>query len=53
MTHIEDKLASYPVNLELRLRAVRTLIQNIAKTTETIGTIEESLKWGQICLGNL
>lgn len=43
-----DKLASYPDGLQQRLSAVRALIIDIGKSTETIGTLDESLKWGQI-----
>ena len=50
---VEEKLTSYPNELSQRLCAVRTLIQNIAQTTEAIGTIEESLKWGQISLATV
>ncbi|MCF6275216.1 MAG: DUF1801 domain-containing protein [Robiginitomaculum sp.] len=48
MTSIEKKLATYPDLLAKRLSQVRTLIQEIATATKSIGTLEENLKWGQI-----
>ncbi len=48
MTSIAKKLATYPKPLAQRLSQVRTLVQEIATTTQSIGTLEESLKWGQM-----
>lgn len=50
LTDIEHKLNTYPHALSQRLRAVRTLITEIATSNETIGTLDESLKWGQISI---
>jgi len=47
---IEQKLKTYPRVLSQRLRAVRALIFSIADGADTIGKIEENLKWGQISI---
>ncbi len=39
--------ASYPKDLRARLMALRQLILNTAATTNGVGELEETLKWGQ------
>ncbi|PHR92976.1 MAG: hypothetical protein COA69_06565 [Robiginitomaculum sp.] len=41
-------LDHYPPTLKARLRAVRSLIFELAQNDEEIGEIVESLKWGQL-----
>ncbi|PHS37888.1 MAG: hypothetical protein COA91_08980 [Robiginitomaculum sp.] len=53
MTSVEEKLATYPELLAKRLSQVRTLVQEIATTTKSIGTLEENLKWGQISIATV
>ena len=50
MTNVEKKLTAYPDLLAKRLSQVRTLIQETASTTKSIGRLEENLKWGQISI---
>ncbi len=39
--------ASYPAALRKRVLALRELILDVAATTPGVGTLEESLKWGE------
>ena len=39
--------AAYPAELRDRLMALRRLIFETAATTEGVGPLEETLKWGQ------
>ena len=39
--------SAYPKPLRTKLLALRRLIFDIARTTQGIGTLEETLKWGQ------
>ena len=38
---------AYPKPLRARLLALRRLILDVARTTEGVGALEETLKWGQ------
>ena len=40
--------SSYPKRLRDKLLALRRLILDTAKTTDGVGTLEETLKWGQV-----
>jgi hypothetical protein len=40
--------SSYPPPLRTRLLALRQLILDTARTTEGVGPLEETLKWGQV-----
>ena len=47
MNAVDNKLATYPAILRTALQRLRDLIHQTAGTTDGVGTIEESLKWGQ------
>jgi hypothetical protein len=40
--------SSYPKRIQTRLLALRQLILDTARTTHGVGTLEETLKWGQV-----
>ena len=40
--------SSYPKRLQIKLLALRQLILDTARTTDGVGTLEETLKWGQV-----
>ena len=44
---VAQAFASYPANIRRKLLALRELIFNVAASTEGIGLLEESLKWGE------
>jgi uncharacterized protein DUF1801 len=44
---VEAVFAAYPSPVRAKLLALRRLIFDTAKTTEGVGTLEETLKWGQ------
>jgi hypothetical protein len=44
---VETAFGAYPSRVRARLRALRRLILDTAKATEGVGTLEETLKWGQ------
>ncbi len=44
---VDRVFASYPPKIRRRLRAVRKLILDAAKSTEGVGKLEETLKWGE------
>ena len=44
---VEEKFASYPNDFRTKLLTLRELIFEIAKMTEGVGEIEETLKWGE------
>jgi hypothetical protein len=41
-------LESYPKPIGSKLQALRKLILDTARTTEGVGTLDETLKWGQV-----
>ena len=41
-------LDAYPAPLRARLMRLRTLIHETAATTEGVGPLEETLKWGEV-----
>ncbi len=40
--------SSYPIRLRMKLLALRKLILDTARTTNGVGALEETLKWGQV-----
>lgn len=48
ITPVSNVLESYPAPLKTRLLAMRELVLAIAETSDHIGMIEESVKWGQV-----
>ena len=40
--------SSYPKRLQTKLLALRRLILDTARTTDGVGALEETLKWGQV-----
>jgi len=44
---VESVFAAYPSPVKSRLQALRRLIFDTADTTEGVGALEETLKWGQ------
>jgi len=44
---VEAAFSAYPKPVKARLLALRRLILNTAKATKGVGTLEETLKWGQ------
>lgn len=44
---VAEIFAGYPDSLRSKLLALRQLIFEVARTTEGVGTLEETLKWGQ------
>lgn len=44
---VASVFASYPKGARARLMSLRHLILDVASTTQRVGTIEETLKWGQ------
>jgi hypothetical protein len=40
--------SSHPKPLQIKLLALRQLILDTAKTTDGVGALEETLKWGQV-----
>jgi hypothetical protein len=44
---VEAAFGAYPGRIRARLLALRRLILDTAKATEGVGTVEETLKWGQ------
>ncbi len=44
---VEAAFAGYPAPVRKRLLALRRLIFDAARSTDGVGTLEETLKWGQ------
>lgn len=44
---VKNKFRSYPENIKPRMEILRRLILDVAKNTEGVGEIEETLKWGE------
>ena len=44
---VETVFNAYPAPVKAKLKALRRLIFDTAKTTEGVGTLLETLKWGQ------
>lgn len=44
---VDAVFASYPSPVKAKLRALRKLIFDTAKSTKGVGLLEEALKWGQ------
>ncbi len=45
---VADILDSYPKPIGAKLRALRKLILDTARTIEGVGPLDETLKWGQV-----
>ena len=45
---VAASFSSYPKPLQTKLLALRQLILDTARTTDGVGTLEETLKWGQV-----
>ena len=44
---VKQKFQSYPENIRERMLALRELIIDVAKNTDGVGEVEETLKWGE------
>jgi Domain of unknown function (DU1801) len=46
-TDVAEIFAAYPAAIRTKLKAVRQLIFEVAKTTKGIAPLQETLKWGE------
>lgn len=46
--HVRDALAAGSQSQQMRMAELRSLVFEVAASLDGIGTIEESLKWGQL-----
>ena len=46
-SNVQKKFASYPDNIRPKLKFLRQLILDVAASEESIGELEETLKWGE------
>ena len=44
---VKQKFNSYPKHIRPKMESLRNLIYEAAKTTDGVGEIEETLKWGE------
>lgn len=44
---IQKKFASYPDHVRSKLEQLRAVILDVARNEESVGTLEETLKWGE------
>lgn len=44
---VKQKFDSYPDHIKPKMESLRDLIYEVAKSTEDVGEIEETLKWGE------
>lgn len=44
---VEQKFNSYPNHIKPKMESLRNLIYEVAKGTEGVGDLEETLKWGE------
>ncbi len=44
---VEHKFQSYPDNVKQKMQKLRQLIYEVAKDTDGVGELEETLKWGE------
>ena len=44
---VAEKYRSYPPHVRAKIKALRKLVLDTAKTIESIETVEETLKWGE------
>ena len=44
---VEQKFQSYPANIRKKMLRLRKLIYEVAKNTDGVGELEETLKWGE------
>jgi Domain of unknown function (DU1801) len=44
---VEQKFQSYPDNIRQKMLSLRKLIYEVAKITDGVGELEETLKWGE------
>ena len=46
-TIVKQKFDSYPKHIKQKIESLRNLIFEVAKTTDGVGELEETLKWGE------
>ena len=44
---VKQKFKSYPDHIRPKMESFRNLIYKVAKTTDSVGEIKETLKWGE------
>lgn len=44
---VKQKFSSYPDQIKPKMESLRNLIYEVAQTTEGVGELEETLKWGE------
>ncbi|MDZ7693673.1 MAG: DUF1801 domain-containing protein [Balneolaceae bacterium] len=44
---VKQKFSSYPAHIQPKMESLRDLIYEVAQTTEGVGELEETLKWGE------
>lgn len=44
---IQKKFASYPDHVRSKLEQLRAVILDVARNEDSVGTLEETLKWGE------
>jgi hypothetical protein len=44
---VKHKFESYPDDIRSKMIELRSLIYEVAESTDSVGTIEETLKWGE------
>ena len=44
---VKQKFNSYPEHIKPKMMKLRNLIYEVAKTTDGVGELEETLKWGE------
>lgn len=44
---VKQKFGSYPYKVKLKMQRLRDLIFEVAEATEGVGSLEETLKWGE------
>ncbi|NGP89919.1 DUF1801 domain-containing protein [Fodinibius halophilus] len=46
-SEVKQKFSSYPDHIKPKMEALRKLILEVARSTEGVGELEETLKWGE------
>jgi hypothetical protein len=44
---VQQKFSSYPDHIKPKMESLRDLIYEVAQTTEGVGKLKETLKWGE------
>lgn len=44
---VKEKFDSYPNHIKPKMKSLRNLIYEVAKATDGVGQLEETLKWGE------